>query len=150
MSSDSGGLPGFRGGDRDGCLPQRHGLPRPCLSVMRQQSGHRVSRFLRSGPYYRGRHRLLPSLPYQSGQRGHADSRQSRRYHITGTPLVDRYHTLRMHRQAGLVGTSRHSLLRPRYAALGMDRQKEQVHQRCALLRLDAGHGGHADQQVKR
>ena len=50
-----------------------------------------------------------------------------------------------MHRQAGLGGTSRHSLLRPRNAALGMDRQEKQIYQRCALLRLDAGHGGHVN-----
>ena len=128
MSSDSGGIPGFRGGDRNGCLPQWHSFSGPCLSTMRQQSGHRVSRFLRSGPYYRRRHRLFPSLPYQSGQCGYADSRQSRRHHIVGSPLMDRHHTLWMHRQAGLGGTSRHSLLRSRDAALGMDCQEKQIY----------------------
>lgn len=116
---------------------------------MRQQFGHRIPRFFRSGPHHRGRHRLLPSLPYQSGQRGHADSCQSWRHHIAGTPFMDRHHTLRMHRQAGLGGTPRHSMLCPCDAALGMDRQEEQIHQRCPLLRLDASHGGYVNQQVK-
>lgn len=95
---------------------------------MCQQFGHRVPRFFRFGSYYRGRHRLLPSLPYQSRQRGHADSRQSWRHHVTGTPFMDRHYTLRIYRQTGLGGTPRHSLLRPRDATLGMDRQEEQIH----------------------
>lgn len=149
VPSDSGGLSGFRGCDRDGRVSQRHGLPGSRVSAMRQQPGHRVSRFLRFGPYYRGRHRLLPSLSYQPGQRGHTDSRQSRRHHLVGPSLMDLYYTLRVDRQAGLGGTPRHSLLRPRHTPLGVDRQEEQVYQRCALLRLDTSHGCHVDQQVR-
>lgn len=117
---------------------------------MRQQSGHRIPRFLCSGPHYRGCNRLLPSLPYQSGQRGHADSRQSRRHHVLGTSLLDRHRALREYRQARLGSAPRHSLLHPRNTALGVDCQEEQVHQRRALLWLDTGHGGYVNQQVKR
>lgn len=88
-------------------------------------------------------------MPYQSGQRSHADSCQPWRHYIARAPLVDRHHTLRMHRQTGLGGTSRHSLLCPRDATMGVDRQEEQVHQRRALFRLDARHGRNVDQQVK-
>lgn len=63
---------------------------------------------------------------------------------------MDLHYTVRVDRQAGLGGTARHSLLRPCDAPLGMDREEEQVHKRCTLLRLDAGYGGHADQQVTR
>lgn len=125
VSSDSGGLPGFRGGDRDGCLSQRHGLPGSRLSAMCQQSGHCIPCFLRFGPYYCGCNRLLPSLPYQSGQCGHADSRQSRRHHLLGTSLLDCHRIVRMYRQTRLGSAPRHSLLRPCNTALGMDCQEK-------------------------
>ena len=148
VPGDSGWISGLCGGDRHGSVPKRYHLAGSCIPVVCKQPSHRVSGIVRPRIDNRRRDCFLPSLSHKPGQRRHTDRRESRRHHLLGFTLLDIDDSLRIDKQARLGRAPGDCLLHPHHAALGMDRQEKQVHQRCPLLRMDSCNDCHVDQQV--